>query len=141
MRWQEKKDARTPLRTTPNDSSRRSLEVVTNQLKRATAEGLRRSFELPFSQLEGRNREGDQFGFYEHLKGVGMEGERTFFRSTSRTRKVDCCGALASSGSAGYGGFTKCYTPSCRPLTRLSWTSSRHGPRACHWATSRLGTR
>ena len=29
-------------------------------------------------QLEGRIREGDQFGFYEHLKGMGVEGKMTF---------------------------------------------------------------
>ena len=37
----------------------------------------RGSFE-EYSQLEGRIREGDQFGFYNHLKGMDVEGKRTF---------------------------------------------------------------
>ena len=35
----------------------------------------------------------------------------------------------------------KCLTPSHRPLIRPSWGSSRRGPRAGHWTTSRLGTK
>ena len=37
----------------------------------------RGSFE-EYSQLEGRIREGDQLGFYKHLKGMNVEGKITF---------------------------------------------------------------
>ena len=48
------------------------------QLKRAWAEYVRRFFEEYVSQLEGRIGEGDQFGFSKHLKGIDVEGKRTF---------------------------------------------------------------
>ena len=48
------------------------------RLKRMRAEAVQRFFEVYASQLEGRIRDGDQFGFYIHLKGMDVEGERTF---------------------------------------------------------------
>ena len=48
------------------------------QPKRTRAEAVQRFFEDYVSQLEGRIREGDQFDCYKHLKGVNMEGKRTF---------------------------------------------------------------
>ena len=47
-------------------------------LKRTWAEAVQRFFEDYVSQLEGRIRAGDQFSFYEHLKGMNVEGKRTF---------------------------------------------------------------
>ena len=78
-RWLEREDARTRLRANPSDRNlRNAVKTVTKQLKRARAEGVQRFFQEHVSQLEGRIREGDQFGFYEHLKGMDVEGKRTF---------------------------------------------------------------
>ena len=78
-RWQEREDARTQLRANPNDKSlRKALKVATKQLKRARTDGVQRFFEEYVRQLEGRIQEGDQFGFYKHLKGMDVEGKRTF---------------------------------------------------------------
>ena len=78
-RWLEKEDARTRLRANPSDrNQRKALKYATKQLKRAKAEGVQRFFEEYVSQLEGRIREGDQFGFYKHLKEMDVEGKRTF---------------------------------------------------------------
>ena len=62
---------------------------------------MRRFFEAYVSQLDGRIGEDDQFGFCKHLNGMDMEGKRTFRSQTSGMTKVDCCGTLVSSGSAG----------------------------------------
>ena len=54
------------------------MKTAMKQLKREWAEYVQRFFEEYVSQLEGRIREGDQFGFSKHLKGIDVEGKRTF---------------------------------------------------------------
>ena len=71
------------LRANPSDRNlRKALKTATKQLKRARADGVQRFFEEYASQLEGRIREGDQFGFYKHLMGMDVEGKRNLTRST-----------------------------------------------------------
>ena len=53
------------------------MKAATKQLKCARAD-VQRFFGEYVSQLEGRIREGDQIGFYKHLKGMDMEGKRAF---------------------------------------------------------------
>ena len=78
-RWQDSEDARKRVRSAPSDRGlRRALKATTKQLKRTQAEAVQRFFEDYASQLEGRIREGDQFGFCKHLKGMDVEGKRTF---------------------------------------------------------------
>ena len=73
-RWLEREDTRTQLRANPSDRNlRKALRAATKQLKRARAEGVPRFFEEYVSQLEGSTREGDQFDFYKHLKGIYVE--------------------------------------------------------------------
>ena len=78
-RWQDREDARKRVRSAPNNRGLpRALKATTKRLTRMRAEAVQRFFEDYVSQLEGRIREGDQFGFYKHLKGVDVEGKRTF---------------------------------------------------------------
>ena len=78
-RWQDREDARKRERSAQNDRGlRRVLKATTKQLKRTRAEAVQRFFEDYVSQLEGRIREGDQFGFYKHLKGMHVEVKKTF---------------------------------------------------------------
>ena len=78
-RWQGREDERKRVRSAPNDRGlRRALKATTKQLKRTLTEAVRRFFEDYVSQLEGRIREGGQFGSYKHLKGMDVEGKRTF---------------------------------------------------------------
>ena len=78
-RWQDREDARKWVRSAPNDRGLlRALKATTKQLKRTRAEAVQRLFEDYVSQLEGRIRDGDQFGFYKHLKGISVEGKKTF---------------------------------------------------------------
>ena len=78
-RWQDRENARKRVRFSPNDRGLwQALKATIKQLKRTRAEAVQRFFEDYVSQLEGRIREGEQLGFYEHLKGMDVEGKRTF---------------------------------------------------------------
>ena len=77
-RWQDSEDARKRIRCAPNGRDlRQALMATTTQLKLTRAEAVERFFEDYVGQIEGRIREGDQFGFYKHLKGMNVEGKRT----------------------------------------------------------------
>ena len=77
-RWLDREDARTRLRVNPSDKNlRKALKAATKQLKCARAD-VQRFFGEYVSQLEGRIREGDQFGFYKHLKGMDVKGKMTY---------------------------------------------------------------
>ena len=77
--WQDREDTRKRLRSAQKDRGlRRALNATRDQLKRTRAEAVQRFFEYYVSQLEGGIREGDQFGFYKHVKGMDVEGKRTF---------------------------------------------------------------
>lgn len=76
-RWQERERARTRLRAAPNDSSLRKSLKIAKQLQFARAEGVQTFLEEPASQLQEHGPEGDQFGFYKHLKVMGVEGKST----------------------------------------------------------------
>ena len=78
-RWQDREDAGKRVCSAPNDRGlRRALKATTKQLKRTWAEAVERFFEDYVSQIKGRIRVGDQSGFYKHLKGMDVEGKRTF---------------------------------------------------------------
>ena len=78
-RWQGREDARKRVRSAPNNRGlRRALKATTKNLGRTRAEAVQRFFEDYVSQLEGHILEGDQFGFYKRLKGIDVEGKRTF---------------------------------------------------------------
>ena len=67
----------------PFCSDRRSWSTASLERDHQTAEthaggSCTEVFEYYVSQLEGRIREGDQFGFYKHLKGMDVERNRAF---------------------------------------------------------------
>ena len=102
--WQEREAARELFRVDPGDSNlrrtlkaagnavkrvkfeavrtgdsnlRRTLKAAGNAVKRVKFEAVRIFFEEVVSQLEARINDGDQAGFYKHLKGVNLEGRRS----------------------------------------------------------------
>ena len=88
-RWMDREDARTRLRPNPSDRYLlKALKAATKQLKRARAEGAQRFFEECVSQLEGRFRGGDHFGFYKHLKGMDVQGKRAFSSQYIREKDI-----------------------------------------------------
>ena len=70
---------RTINSSAPNDRGlRRALRATTKRLNRTRAETAQTFSEGYVSEIAGRIREGDQFGFYEQLKGVYVEGKWSF---------------------------------------------------------------
>ena len=101
-RWQDRKDARKWVRSAPNDRGlQQTLKATIKQLKHTRAEAVQRFFEDYVSQLEGRIREGDHFGFYKHLKKMDVEGKRTFNSQYIKDEEGRLLRIMSSSASGG----------------------------------------
>ena len=97
------------MRADPSNSNlRRALNEAGRRLKRARIEAVQRFFEEFVSQLEVRIKDGDQAGFYKHLKG--MEGRDRAAFSTSRMKRGCCFVTWASFAIGGRSGSTQCST-------------------------------
>ncbi|CAN0428398.1 unnamed protein product, partial [Pylaiella littoralis] len=67
------------LRRAPKDPTFRSdLKASGEQLERLRASAVNEFLEGFGSQLDKKSRQGDQAGFYQHMKGLDVEGERVF---------------------------------------------------------------
>ena len=143
-RWMDREDARTRLRPNPSDRYlRKALKAATKQLKRARAEGAQRFFEECVSQLEGRFRGGDHFGFYKHLKGMDVEWKITFNSQYIRNeegRLLWDIGLIRERWVRWFLKLLNIKSPTLDPTItdelQLPPTSSRSGPRACLLYTS-----
>ena len=83
-------------------------------------------------KLETGNREGDQAGFYKHLKTMDLEGKRD--RSSAYVKDEN--GVLLRDVELlrerdRFGGSTLSSTPSNRGLTRTSQKALTSGPKTC----------
>ena len=77
--WEKREEARKQQRGAPkNPTLRRNLKAAAKQLDRLRAGAVDSFFEGFVSQLEKKSREGDQAGFYKHMKGLDVEGKRAF---------------------------------------------------------------
>ena len=76
--WQQREDARRHLRADPHTSNlRKAVEMAGNNLRKVRSKAAVLSFFWDFiRKLETRTREGDQSGFYKHLKTMNLEGKR-----------------------------------------------------------------
>ena len=75
--WQQKEDARRHLRAEPHTSNLRKVVKMAGKKVRKVREAAVLSFFWDFvRKLETRTREGDQAGFYKHLKTTNLEGKR-----------------------------------------------------------------
>ena len=73
--WQEWEAARELLPADPSSRNlRKYLKAGGKRRKRVRVEAVQRFFEEFVSQLEVRIKDGDQGGFYKHLKGMDLEG-------------------------------------------------------------------
>ena len=75
--WQQREEARRHLRAEPHNSNLRKAVKMdeTNFRKVRKTAGLSCFWDF-VRKLETRNREGDQAGFYKHLKTMNLEGKR-----------------------------------------------------------------
>ena len=75
--WQQREDARRRLRAEPHNSNLRKVVKMAEKNLRKVRKAAVLSFFWDFvRKLKTRTREGDQAGFYKHLKTTNLEGKR-----------------------------------------------------------------
>ena len=75
--WQQREDARRHLRAEPHNSNLRKVVKMARKNLRKVCKAAVLSFFWDFvRKLETRTREGDQAGFYKHLKTMNRGGKR-----------------------------------------------------------------
>ena len=75
--WQEREEARRHLRAEPHNSNlRKAVEMAGKNLRKVRKAAMLSFFWDFVRKLETRPREGDQAGFYKHLKTINLEGKR-----------------------------------------------------------------
>ena len=123
----------------------KGLETTTKQLKRASEEGVQRFFDEYVSQLEGRIREGGQFGCHKHPKGIDVQGKRTFnseYIMDEEVRLLRDIGLIRELSVRWFQKSLNTTSPALGlPLIVLSPTISKSGLLAVRWTTSRLRMR
>ena len=141
-RWQDREDARKRVRSAPNDHGlRRALKAITKQLKRTWAEAVQRFFEDYVSQLEGRIREGDQYFFYKHLKGMDEEGKRTFNSQYIKDKEGRLLRDKTLIRERWVRWFHILLNTKSPTLDPSIADELKQFPRTDHWKMSRLGTK
>ena len=75
--WQQREYARRYLRAEPHNSNLfKVVKVAGKNLRKVCKAAVLSSFWDFIRKLEIRTREGDQAGFYKHLKTINLEGKR-----------------------------------------------------------------
>ena len=75
--WQEREEARRHLRAEPHSSNlRKAVNMSGKNLRKVPKAAVQSYFWDFVRKLETRTREGDQAGFYKHLKTMNLEGKR-----------------------------------------------------------------
>ena len=75
--WQQREEARRHLRTEPHRSNlRKAVKMAAKKLLKMRKAVVLSLFWDFVRKLETRTREGDQAGFYKHLKTMNLEGKR-----------------------------------------------------------------
>ena len=75
--WQQREDTRRHLRAEPHNNNLRKVVKMARKTLRKVRKATVLSFFWDFvRKLETRTREGDQPGFYKHLKTMNLEGKR-----------------------------------------------------------------
>ena len=75
--WQQIEDTRRHLRAEPHNSNlRKAVKMAGKKLRKVRQAAVLSLFWDFVRKLETRNREGDQAGFYKHLKTMNLEGKR-----------------------------------------------------------------
>ena len=75
--WQQREEARRHLRPEPHNINLRKVVKMARNISSERSQGCRAELLLDFvRKLETRAYEGDQAGFYKHLKTMNLEGKR-----------------------------------------------------------------
>ena len=92
--WQQREDARRHLRAEPHNSNlRKAIKMAEKNLRKVRKAAVLSLFWDFVRKLETRTREGDQAGFYKHLKAMNLEGKRdrssAYFKDENGVRLRD----------------------------------------------------
>ena len=75
--WQQREEARRHLRAEPHNTNlRKVVKMAVKDLRKVRKAAVLSFFWDFVRELETRTREGDQTGFYKHLKTTNLEGKR-----------------------------------------------------------------
>ena len=75
--WQQRDEARRHLRAEPHNSNfQKAVKMAVKNLRKVRKAAVLSFFWDSVRKLETRTREGDQAGFYKHLKTMNLEGKR-----------------------------------------------------------------
>ena len=75
--WQQREEARRSLRAEPHSSNlSKPVKMAGKKLRKVRKAAVLSSFWDFVRKLETRTREGNQAGFYKHLKPINLEGKR-----------------------------------------------------------------
>ena len=75
--WQQREDARRHLHAEPHNSNlRKTVKMAGTNLRKVRKAAVLSFFQDFVRKLGTRAREGDQAGFYKHLKTMNLEGKR-----------------------------------------------------------------
>ena len=75
--WQQREEARRHLRAEPHNSNlRKAVKMAGKKLRKVRKAAVLSFFRDFVRKLETRTREGDQAGFYKHLKTMNLEGKQ-----------------------------------------------------------------
>ena len=85
-----------------------------------------------FRKLETRTREGDQAGFYKHLKTMNLEGKQDRSSAYVKDENGVLLRDVELSANDESGGSTLSSTPSHRGLTRTSQKALTSCPKTCN---------
>ena len=118
-----KQEARRHLRAEPHSSNlRKAVKIAGKKLRKV------RKAAVPSFFLETRSREGDQAGFYKHLKTMSLEVKRDGSPAYVKDENGVLLKEVELIRDDGSGGCTLSSTPSHRGLTRTSQKALTSGP-------------
>ena len=117
------------LRAEPhNNSLQKAVRIAGRNLRKVRKAAVLSFFWNFVRQLETCTREGDQIGFYKHLKMMNLEGKRN--RNSAYVKDENVV-LLRDNSSANDGGSTLSPTPSHREWTRTSQKALTSGTKTC----------
>ena len=130
--WQQREEAMTHLRTEPHNCNlRKAVKMVGNNLRKVRKAAVLSFFWDFVRKLETGNREGEQAGFYKHLKTITLEGKRDRSSAYVKDKNGLLLRDVELIRERWSGGSRLSSTQSHRGLTRTWPKALTSGPRAC----------
>ena len=130
--WQQREEARRHQRAEPHSSNLRKAVKMTEKNLRKVRKAAVLSFFWDFvRKVETRTREGDQAGFYKHLKTMNLEGMQDRSSAYVKDENGVHLRDVELIRERWFDGSTISSTPSHPGLIRTSQEALTSGPKTC----------